>query len=59
MLTIATEDAPALDPIAKFEIIERGSVFIKGEESILKANRRKANHTCKPSGEDEVVVIGG
>ena len=54
------EDAPALDPIAKFEVIEKdGAVLIRGDEASIRANRRKASHACKPSGKDELVVVGG
>jgi hypothetical protein len=54
------EDAPALDPLAKFEIIDKGgAVYIKGDESTIKANRRKADHKCSPSGQEKVLIIGG
>ena len=60
MSTGDVEDAPAIDPLAKFEIIEKsGGVFIKGEEAIIKANRGVANHKCSVSGQDKVVVVGG
>ena len=54
------EDAPALDPLAKFEIIEKsGGVYIKGEEATIKASRRSANHKCSPQGQGKIVIIGG
>ncbi|KAL9122662.1 MAG: hypothetical protein Q9187_000784 [Circinaria calcarea] len=54
------EDAPALDPIAKFDIVEKdGGVFIKGEEATIKSNRGSANLKCSASGEERVVIIGG
>jgi hypothetical protein len=54
------EDAPALDPLAKFEVIEKdGAVYIKGDEELLKANRRTFNAKCSPSGNEKVVVVGG
>ena len=54
------EDAPALDPLAKFEVSEKdGAVFIKGEEETIKASRRMPNVKCKAQGKDKVVVIGG
>ena len=54
------EDAPAMDPLAKFEIIEKsGGVFIKGEEATIKASRRAANHKCSASGKEKVIVVGG
>jgi len=54
------EDAPALDPLAKFEVYERdGAVYIKGEEKTIKANRRQLNIKCRSVKEkDHVVVIG-
>jgi hypothetical protein len=54
------EDAPALDPLAKFEVYERdGAVYIKGEEKTIKANRRQLNIKCSSvKGNDHVVVIG-
>lgn len=54
------EDAPALDPLAKFDIIERdGAVYIKGEEATIKASRRQPSTNCSPSGQEKVLVIGG
>lgn len=54
------EDAPALDPLAKFEIVEKsGAVYIKGEESIIKASRRQPNVKCQAKGPEEVLIIGG
>ncbi|KAL8904370.1 MAG: hypothetical protein Q9207_003322 [Kuettlingeria erythrocarpa] len=54
------EDAPALDPLAKFEVYEKnGAVYIKGEEATIKASRRKPDVKCKAQGEEKVVVIGG
>ena len=54
------EDAPALDPLAKFDIIEKnGAVYIKGEEGVIKASRRQPNTKCSASGQEKVVVVGG
>ena len=54
------EDAPALDPLAKFELVEKsGGVYIKGEESVIKASRRSINTRCSAQGQEKVVVIGG
>ena len=54
------EDAPALDPIAKFEIVEKsGSVFIKADEASIKANRRSPDAKCSVQGQEKVVVVGG
>ncbi|KAL8970672.1 MAG: hypothetical protein Q9183_001406 [Haloplaca sp. 2 TL-2023] len=54
------EDAPALDPLAKFEVYEKsGAVYIKGEEATIKASRRQPNVKCKAQGQEKVVVVGG
>ena len=54
------EDAPALDPLAKFEIIEKsGGVYIKGDEKTIKASRRQPDTKCSPQGQEKVVVVGG
>lgn len=54
------EDAPALDPLAKYEILEKdGAVYIKGDEAVLKANRTKLNLKCSAQGVEKVVVVGG
>jgi NADPH-dependent 2,4-dienoyl-CoA reductase/sulfur reductase-like enzyme/nitrite reductase/ring-hydroxylating ferredoxin subunit len=53
------EDAPAIDPLQKFEIIERdGAVYIKGEEAAIKANRRNLSIKCQAKSEDQVLVVG-
>jgi NADPH-dependent 2,4-dienoyl-CoA reductase/sulfur reductase-like enzyme/nitrite reductase/ring-hydroxylating ferredoxin subunit len=53
------EDAPALDPLAKFEVVEKdGGVYIKGNESTIKAARKTLNIKCQAKGEDRIVVIG-
>src|SRR2546429_8294246 len=38
---------------------KNGGVYIKGEESAMKTNRRIPNVQCKAQGPDKVVVIGG
>lgn len=54
------EDAPALDPLATFEVIQKdGGVYIKGEEATIKANRRTLGFKCSAQGAEKVVVIGG
>lgn len=54
------EDAPALDPIAKFEVSERdGAVYIKGKEQDIKNSRKTLDISCKAAGDEKVVVIGG
>ena len=53
------EDAPALDPLAKFEVVQKdGGVYIKGEESTIKASRRVLSIKCQPKTQDRVVVVG-
>lgn len=54
------EDAPALDPLAKFEIVEKsGAVFIKGDQNQIKAGRRSPNIQCSAQGQEKVVIVGG
>lgn len=54
------EDAPALDPLAKFEIVEKdGAVFIKGDRSKIKGGRRSPNIQCSAKGQEKVVIVGG
>lgn len=54
------EDAPALDPLATFEVIQKdGGVFIKGDEKTIKANRRSLGFKCSAQGNEKVLVIGG
>jgi hypothetical protein len=54
------EDAPALDPLAKYEILEKnGAVYIKGDEAVSKANRRKLSIKCSAKGNEKVVIVGG
>lgn len=54
------EDAPALDPLSKYEIVQKdGAVYIKGEEATIKANRRVLNVRCSAKSSEKVLVIGG
>jgi hypothetical protein len=56
------EDAPALDPLSKYEVYERdGAVYIKTDEDTLKANRRFLDLKCSSASitDDKVLVIGG
>ena len=54
------EDAPALDPIAKYEVFEKdGAVYVKADEDTIKANRRFLNIKCSASNDQKVLVIGG
>ncbi|KAI9835433.1 MAG: hypothetical protein M1819_002351 [Sarea resinae] len=54
------EDAPALDPLAKFEVYERdGAVYIRGDEEEIINGRRETNFSCLAEGSEKVVIIGG
>ncbi|EKG18236.1 hypothetical protein MPH_04496 [Macrophomina phaseolina MS6] len=54
------EDAPALDPLATFEVVQKdGGVFIKGDEETIKANKRPLGFKCSAQGSEKVLVIGG
>ncbi|KAI9880806.1 MAG: hypothetical protein M1830_000242 [Pleopsidium flavum] len=54
------EDAPALDPLAKFKITEKnGAVYITGDEATIKSSRRSPNHSCSAQGPDKVIIVGG
>ncbi|KAI1149165.1 hypothetical protein F4825DRAFT_464369 [Nemania diffusa] len=57
------EDAPALDALAAFKVVEKdGAVYVQGEEAAIKSGRRKPNIRCRVSSTadaDKVVVVGG
>ncbi|KAI0412647.1 hypothetical protein F5X98DRAFT_367116 [Xylaria grammica] len=57
------EDAPALDPITTFSVVEKdGAIYVRGEEAAIKSGRRKPNIRCRVSNTsdtDKVVVVGG
>lgn len=54
------EDSPALDPLAKFDVVEKnGGVYIKGDESTIKGSMRPNNFKCSPKGKEKVLIIGG
>ncbi|CAM1501192.1 Fc.00g103540.m01.CDS01 [Cosmosporella sp. VM-42] len=57
------EDAPALDALPVFKLIERdGAVYISAEESAIQSSRRKPNFKFKKASgaqKDKVVVVGG
>jgi NADPH-dependent 2,4-dienoyl-CoA reductase/sulfur reductase-like enzyme len=54
------EDAPALDPLEKFDVSEKnGALYIHGEESAIKNKRRVLNIKCKASTPEKVVIVGG
>ncbi|KAI0973946.1 hypothetical protein F4678DRAFT_470700 [Xylaria arbuscula] len=57
------EDAPALDALTAFKLVEKdGAVYVQGEETAIKSGRRKPNVRCRVSSTsdaDRVVVVGG
>ena len=54
------EDAPALDPLHKFKVIQKdGGVYISGAQDNIKAQRRKIGIKCSPKKQDRVLVVGG
>ncbi|KAI0857108.1 hypothetical protein F4860DRAFT_490923 [Xylaria cubensis] len=58
------EDAPALDALAAFDVVQRdGAIYVKGEEATIKSGRRKPNIKCRgavsTSDADKIVVVGG
>jgi len=53
------EDAPALDPLHRFDvIIKDGGVFVKGQESQIKEGRRTLKFKTQAKGPDKVVILG-
>ncbi|KAL2864910.1 putative AIF-like mitochondrial oxidoreductase (Nfrl) [Aspergillus lucknowensis] len=54
------EDAPAPAALNTFELVERnGAVYIRGEESAIKAGQRISEHKCSASGPGGLVIVGG
>ncbi|KAI1425637.1 hypothetical protein F5Y12DRAFT_784432 [Xylaria sp. FL1777] len=57
------EDAPALDALTTFKVVERdGAVYVQGEAAAIKSGRRKPNIRCRVSSTseaDKVVIVGG
>ncbi|KAF2470821.1 uncharacterized protein BDR25DRAFT_355311 [Lindgomyces ingoldianus] len=54
------EDAPALDPLSKYEVVEKdGAVYVKTVQDTLNANRRFLNLKCSSVSKGKVLVIGG
>jgi hypothetical protein len=54
------EDAPALDPLTKYNLVERdGAVYVKTDEETVKRNRRPLDIRCSATSPDKVLVIGG
>ncbi|KAK3071147.1 Apoptosis-inducing factor 1 [Teratosphaeriaceae sp. CCFEE 6253] len=53
------EDAPALDPLHKFDVVTKdGGVYVKGQEAHIKNGRRTLSLKCKAKGEEKVVIVG-
>ncbi|KAF2812921.1 rubredoxin-NAD(+) reductase [Mytilinidion resinicola] len=54
------EDAPALDALSKYDLIEKdGAVYVKSDEATIKANRRVLNIKCSAKSDEKVLVVGG
>ncbi|KAK8073570.1 Apoptosis-inducing factor 1 [Apiospora phragmitis] len=55
------EDAPALDSLPVFKVIEKdGAVYVQGEEATIKAGRRQPNlKSTSATKSEKVVVVGG
>lgn len=56
------EDAPALDPIGVFKIVEKDDgIYIEGDEAVLKAKRAKSKTACQATTQtsESVVIVGG
>jgi hypothetical protein len=54
------EDAPAPDPLNRFDVFEKdGAVYVKGQESDIKNGRRQPNVKCSSTGNERVVIVGG
>lgn len=54
------EDAPALDPLGKFDVIQKdGGIYIKGQEQLIKKGRRGLSIKCKKESKEKVVIVGG
>ncbi|KAK8024317.1 Apoptosis-inducing factor 1 [Apiospora rasikravindrae] len=55
------EDAPALDSLPVFKVIEKdGAVYVQGEEATIKAGRRQPNLKSTSAAKSEkIVVVGG
>ncbi|KAI9777521.1 MAG: hypothetical protein M1839_008815 [Geoglossum umbratile] len=54
------ENAPALEPLAHFPIVEKdGAVYIEGSEDTIKAGHRSGDVKCAAEGQEHVVIVGG
>jgi NADPH-dependent 2,4-dienoyl-CoA reductase/sulfur reductase-like enzyme/nitrite reductase/ring-hydroxylating ferredoxin subunit len=53
------EDAPALDPLHRFDILEKdGGVYIKAQEKQIKDGRRFLNIKPQSKSQEKVVIVG-
>lgn len=55
------EDAPALDALTAFKVVEKdGAVYVQGEEAAIKSGRRKPNVRCRVSNSSDTdkVIVG-
>lgn len=60
MSTGDVEDAPALDPLTVYELVEKdGAVYVKTDEETLKQNGSTLNIKCSAKSDEKVVVVGG
>lgn len=54
------EDAPAPNALNRFEVFQKdGAVYIKTEEEKVKSGKRLPVASCKVTGQEKVVVVGG
>jgi NADPH-dependent 2,4-dienoyl-CoA reductase/sulfur reductase-like enzyme len=55
------EDAPALDPLAKFNVLEKdNAVYIVGDADVVKSSFPKSlSIKCTASGPEKIVIVGG
>jgi nitrite reductase/ring-hydroxylating ferredoxin subunit len=54
------EDAPALDPLTKFDIEEKdGAVWVKAGEKEIKAFSRNLSIKCQAGGSEKILIVGG
>jgi hypothetical protein len=55
------EDAPALDALAKYDVVEKdGGVFVTADEAGLKSNFPSTlSLKCQAQGAEKIVVVGG
>lgn len=54
------EDAPALDPLHKFKVVEKeDGVYIEAKAENVKNGRRNLSIKCKPKQQDRILIVGG